>query len=391
MIDLPAIPRIGIVGTGFISRGLGQLLLRNPYFKLSRVLTRRPLADVDYPATEVLTHSIDDLLENSDIIVECSGHVLHATQVCNQAIEAGKPVVTMNSEFQVTTGSYFVDKGIITEAEGDQPGCLAALKENLEIGGFEPVIYGNMKGYLNHTPSLEDMIYWARKQGISLQQVISYTDGTKLQIEQTFVGNAFQANIVTPGLAGPSCNSLEEGVETLLDLLPQTSPPISDYLLGSNLPKGVFIVARATDDFHQDALRYLRMGDGPYYTFLLPYHLVYMEIPRTLKRIALTNTPLMNNGTTPHLSVAAITKRALGKGELIPHGIGSFDVRGVAVYLEEHPNHVPIGLLYHARIRQSVEPGQILTFSDVELPESLALDAWQTIRKRVLTRTSARA
>ena len=52
-------------------------------------------------------------------------------------VRAGRPVVTMDSELQVTTGSYFVGQGYITEADGDQPGCLARLHE--ERGGAESV------------------------------------------------------------------------------------------------------------------------------------------------------------------------------------------------------------------------------------------------------------
>ena len=44
-----------------------------------------------------------------------------------------------------------------------------------------------MKGFLNHHPTPGEMRYWAKRQGISLRQVTSFTDGTKIQIEQAFV------------------------------------------------------------------------------------------------------------------------------------------------------------------------------------------------------------
>src|SRR5690606_36862518 len=69
--------RVGISGTGMISHCLVPLILRHyPQLKISRVLTRRSIATLaDFPAADVLTHSIDDLIDHSDIIVECTGDV----------------------------------------------------------------------------------------------------------------------------------------------------------------------------------------------------------------------------------------------------------------------------------------------------------------------------
>jgi len=39
----------------------------------------------------------------------------------------------------------------------------------------------------------------------------------------------------------------------------------------------------------------------------------------------------------------------------------------------DNKGHVPIGILENAVIRENIEPGQIITFNDVDLPDSLAL------------------
>ena len=39
-------------------------------------------------------------------MVECSGDPIHATYVLEKALEAGLPAVTMDSELQITTGSW---------------------------------------------------------------------------------------------------------------------------------------------------------------------------------------------------------------------------------------------------------------------------------------------
>ena len=49
-------------------------------------------------------------------------------------------------------------------------------------------------------------------------------------------------------------------------------------------------------------------------------------------------------------------------------------MRGEAVKIAECPDHLPIGLLKHSVLKRALEPGQIVTFDDVELTPSRALD-----------------
>ncbi|MCB0190179.1 MAG: hypothetical protein KDE31_38165, partial [Caldilineaceae bacterium] len=304
-----------------------------------------------------------------------------------QVMAAGLPVVTMAAELQVTTGSYFVDQGLITEAEGDQPGCLAALHEEAVAMGFAPLVYGNIKGFLNNNPTPEEMAYWSRKQGISLSQVTAATDGTKVQFEQTLVANGLGATIVQPGLSYTTAETLPQAADQLAALAEALGQPISDCVLSPQspvvkFPHGVFITA-IHDACHHDALRYYKLGDGPYYTLLRPYYLPHLEIVKTIRRVLQGGGALLTNSAMPRISVAAIAKRDLPPGEVIPYGAGSFAVRGSAVRLADYPDHLPIGLLQHAVIRHAVAAEQMLTFADVDVPDSLALHIWQTILERV--------
>ncbi|MCM2675837.1 hypothetical protein [Alkalicoccobacillus plakortidis] len=98
---------------------------------------------------------------------------------------------------------------------------------------------------------------------------------------------------------------------------------------------------------------------------------------KTIRRVSQGGDILLNNGLSPKIGVAAVTKRNLKPEELIKKGIGSFQVRGEAIRLSEEPNHIPIGLLRDAVVKRPIEPGQILTFDDVEIEESTALRAWR--------------
>ncbi|MCQ4326064.1 NAD(P)-dependent oxidoreductase [Stutzerimonas stutzeri] len=358
--------------------------------EISRVLTRRPLTSLaDFPLADALTNSLDELIDNSDLIVECSGDVFHGTSVIERAFEAGLPVVTVNAELQVTTGSYLAGRGFITEAEGDQPGSLAALREEALQMGFQPLVYGNMKGYLNHDPSLEDMTYWAQRQGISVDQTTSFTDGTKVQIEQVIIGNGLGATITRQGMEGLASTSLDDSASLLAMMAERAGQPIVDYVIPSGYPAGgVFLVGRH-DENQARAIEYFKLGRGPFYTLLRPFHLCSLEVGKTVRRVLAGGGVLLNNSTEPTLGVGAIAKRAMKAGELIERGIGGFQFRGEAIKLAQHPDHVPIGLLRKTALKRAVEPGQLITFDDVDILPSRALDIVMAQRKRLIEGTPA--
>lgn len=375
--------RISVIGSGFIAKGFINLLHDHPRYNLEKILTRTKIEKrSDVPYSNHMTNDLDEVIENSDLIVECTGDAIYACETINRILEASIPVVTMNSEFHVTVGSYFIDKGLVTEAEGDQPGVLAMLHEEAISMGFKPLVYGNIKGFLNHNPSLEDMIYWGKRSGISLDMVTSFTDGTKVQIEQALVANGLHASIVQDGLMGFSNDDMKHGGNILAEKAKELGYPISDYLLSPKLPAGVFLAVEHNEN-QKDALRYYKMGDGPYYILERTFHLCHLEMMKTVDRILRGGGVLLDNSRDPTISVTTIAKRDLKPGEILKKGIGSFDVRGIAVKIKEHQGHVPIGLMKDAVIKRPVPAGAELTFEDVELPESLALKAWKSIEKKI--------
>ncbi|MGB5312020.1 MAG: hypothetical protein WBN38_08120 [Polyangiales bacterium] len=366
--------RVGVAGTGFIARRLFDSLRLMDDLQVSVALTRRALDSVQNAPAEVrLTHSTQELLDSSDIVVECSGDPIHAAEVIRDALAAGLPVVTMNSEFHVTCGSHFVGKGFLSEANGDQPGVQAQLHDELVGMGFRPLVYGSMKGFLNPNPSLKEMLYWSERQGFRVQQTTSFTDGTKVQIEQAFVANAFGASIAKPGLLAVQNDSADAATRALAEAAVELGHPISDFTVVPGQAPGVFVIATIAES-QRPVLAALKMGEGPFYTFIRPYHLCALEIPNTLRRAMQGQPVLLNNSARPTIGVAAVAKRRLQAGERIETGIGSFQVRGTAVRFCDEPRHLPIGLLYGATVTRPVEPEQMLTVDDVDLPDSYARD-----------------
>ena len=373
---------VGIVGTGFIATGLVNFLFNSVDFKVSKILTRRSVASVKNLPSELLTNSIQDLIDHSDIIVECCGDAINAADVISEIVKSGKKILTVNSEFHVTVGSYFAKRGdFVSEADGDQPGCLARLKIEALDMGFEPIAYVNLKGFLNPNPTLEEMKYWSEKQHLALDQVVSFTDGTKLQIEQAFVANGLGATIAQDGMIGATVNSLND-LDYLVKASEKVGAPISEYLLCKGSPPGVLIVARNKEaDRLPGYLPFSRLqtSDGLAYILLRNYHLVHLEVISTLRKVMLGEQILLNNSANPSITVGAVAKRKIAKGDTIERGAGGFDVRGYAVKIDENRDAVPVCLLKNTHIVRDIEPDQIIKFDDVDLTESKALEMYYQI------------
>lgn len=233
---------------------------------------------------------------------------------------------------------------------------MAALAEDIEAMGLRPLVYGNMKGFLNRNPSRRDMKIWARRQGISLRMVTAFTDGTKLQLEQALVVNGLGATIAELGLIGPESDDLGVAGCELAIRAKAIGHPISDYVLSSESSHGVFIVAEHEDN-ERDALRYLKLGSGPFYVLTKPNVLSYLEALKTVRRAALGGPVLLDNSECPIISVAAVAKHNLAAGTHIPYGIGSFEVYGTSVFFRGNAGHLPIGLVQDATLRRDVAAG----------------------------------
>ncbi|EPR68576.1 homoserine dehydrogenase [Cyclobacterium qasimii] len=370
--------RIGIVGTGGIGRGLAKLIARRQDMVISKILTRREGSINDLGVSqELLTTSPEEVLDCSDLIVVSTGDPIYSTEIIDKAFVYGLPVVTMDADTQVVTGSWLSKRGVITEANGDQPGCLAALNKEVIQMGFKPLVYGNIKGFLNKNPTLEDMLFWGQKQGYSLSSVTSFTDGTKLQIEQALIANGLGLDIVKRGLVGYETSDFETGAFALGEIAQKENAVISDYIISRESPPGVFITATHQEDLAGELTTY-KMGKGPFYLLYKPMHLCFFEIPNSILNLVNNNEILLDNGDVPSISVGTIAKKNLTSGSYIDKGIGGMEVRGEAIKITDCPNHVPIGLMSKVQLKRNIEEGEIITFDDINIPDSLALKAWKS-------------
>ena len=378
---------IGIVGTGFIARGAAHEIIRATDLRLGAVLTRRPPSTVEGLPRDNCVHSVEELVAGADLILECSGDVVHATPVLEDVLSRGLPVVTMDSELHVTTGSWLTRRGYLTEAEGDQPGCLARLhRESLEQG-FEPLAYVNLKGYLNPKPVYAEMEMWSERQSIRLPQVVSFTDGSKVEIEKALVANGLKAVIPPHSIGGAAIEDLAD-TDYLVEIAHREGRPVSDYVLARGAPPGVVVLAE-----HEQArmipeyrpLSRLLTTRGSAYQLLRPHHLCHLEVVRTLRAVLAGEPPLLDNTRSPRYGAFAVTKRRLEAGETL-EGLGGFEVRARVEAFEEADREelIPACLAAGARVIRSIEADQWLSFQDVELKPSRALEVVLAMRSERL-------
>jgi predicted homoserine dehydrogenase-like protein len=364
--------RVGLAGSGYISAGMLRVLSWFDDVAVSAVLTgRHPSRDHEYPRPDLLVRDVDDLLDGCDLVVECSGGVTRAMSVVGAAFAAELPVVTVNAEFQVTVGHLFTPHGVLTEAEGDQPGALAALAEEVTRMGFQPVVYGNVKTFLEHNPTVDNMRHQAALHGISQQQVTSFTDGTKLHVELALVANGLNAEITPGGVRGARGPRLEDCTAELVTAATDFGAPISDFCMPTSSDVHVFIAATHPYPVGKELAHY-KLGPGPYYHFTRNRHLGHFEVPRTIKRVVETGQPLLNNGTAPHITVAAVAKTPMTAGTIIDSAVGSTTFRGVAVRAADNPQVLPIGLMEGCTLIRDLAPGAYVTTDHVQLSEQLA-------------------
>ena len=351
--------KISVIGTGYISKNFLSQCKYYDDVEIQAVLTRRALKSItDFPFKNRLTNNIESLI-GSDIVFECTGSVDWANQVIRCVTNRRIPVVTMNSEFQITYGSSYINK-MVTESRGDQPGAFAVLKNEIEEMGFVPHGYLNIKGFSDLDPTIDKCRYWADRLGISACTVMGSLDGTKIQIEQCLIANAFNLNLMSKYMIGEKHEN--EGTIKLRYHFPT---PFTDFVITDCLPKGVAILAYHNPEQKQ-CLKYLGLGDAPY-MMTRPYRLCHLEVIKSLRQTLYYDEILLTNSHKPRHNVYAIAKHKIAKGTKIDRPVGNIHIRGICE--QTNPELIPIGMLEHCVVVNDIGESEFIKRGDVEYVE----------------------
>jgi predicted homoserine dehydrogenase-like protein len=149
---------------------------------------------------------------------------------------------------------------------------------------------------------------------------------------------------------------------------------IVDYVVGTPLTK-VYVLAEHPDPKQQHYLSLYKMGEGPLYSFFMPYHLVHFEVPNSIARVVLFRDNLAKPLGGPVVEVCAVAKRDLKAGEVLDD-YGMYMTYGEAANADEMSKgrYLPEGLVEGCRLVRNVSKDSVLTYDDVKLPPGRLAD-----------------
>lgn len=305
------------------------------------------------------------------VLIESTNTIREALSFCQKAQAEGLHLVMMNAEADLLFGPLLLAGArraglIYTSCDGDQPGVVKRLMDEAILWGMEPVLLGNIKGFLDRYANPVKIQSEADKRNLDPRMCAAFTDGTKLNIEAALMANACGGRTDVVGMQGPRARHVRE-VPQLFDLaaLRARGAPAVDYVLGAEPDGGVFVVAHCDHPYQQQMLKYYKLGEGPFYTLVRPMHLCHVEAMRCVFE-ALAGISFMAPVHGLRTNVFARAKRAMKNGELLD-GLGGHATYGLIEDCDPSvlPEGLPSCLADAVRLRRDVFRDEPIRLDDV--------------------------
>jgi predicted homoserine dehydrogenase-like protein len=399
--------KVAILGAGFMAQGLtNQIVNSVPAMSMAAIYSRKPQKAIhalnysgqENPIEAVTQSQLDDAIrdgkpvftqdvmllarsEHVDLIVDTTGSVEFGAHVLLEAFKHGKDVVLMNAELDATIGpilQIYADKNgvILSACDGDEPGLQMNLYRWVKGLGLTPRVMGNIKGLQDPYRNPSTQKGFAEKWGQNPAMVTSFADGSKISFEQAIVANATGMVVKSRGMSrGFEYKDDVMKIGKLYDIEGlRRLGGIVDYVVGTPFTK-VYCLAEHSDPKQQHYLNLYKMGEGPLYSFFLPYHLVHFEVPNAIARVALLRDSVARPLGGPVVEVCAVAKRDLKAGEILDD-YGMYMTYGEAVNADEMSNrrYLPEGLVEGCKLKRDIAKDTVLTYDDVELPQGRLAD-----------------
>ena len=392
--------RVAVLGAGWFSSGLIEEMFRWPGMTPKIIFSRDPNKAVNIlrslgvnPGDIALISSSENLrntslanrfwvssrfelldeLKSIDVVFDGTGDLLTGARAAIASINNGIHFVAISSELDSTVGCVLSqmarEKGVVySNCDGDQPGVLARMIREVRAYGFEILVAGNCKGFMDVHKTPEDIKPWVGP-GQNPRMITAFTDGSKQSMELAVTANAFGLLPDKRGMHGPRTTkgTLVEDFQKILSGLGAV-----DFTLGIdgvNQGGGVFVVGRRQGPRVQEDMKYLKKGAGPDYLFFRDQHLCYFEAPRSIAEAAILNTATI--APAGHFAdVLACAKKDLQSGEKLD-SLGGFTVYGLIekASVVRSEKLLPLGLSEFAVMRKPVERDRPVAYSMVDFPE----------------------
>jgi len=339
--------------------------------------------------------NVEAMLESGliDVVIDATGVPAVGAEIGLRAMERGKHLVMMNVEADVTIGAYLKSEAqrlgvVYSLGAGDEPSSCMELIEFVSAMGHDIVCAGKGKNNpLNIDATPEEYMAEAKARHMNARMLVEFVDGSKTMVEMVAIANATGLIPDCPGMHGPAA-----GPKDLASvLIPQSDGGILsasgrvDFSVGKGLAPGVFVVAKAQHPRIHERLRDLKMGDGPYFSFIRPYHLTSLEVPLTCARAVLYGKADMVPLDRPTAEVCAVAKRDLAVGDTLDQ-IGEYSYRAWAMEAgaARAARAIPCGVLTGCRVTKAIRKGALITTDNAEIPADSAIAKLRARQDRML-------
>ena len=316
---------------------------------------------------------------NVDVVIDATGNPNVGAEVALATIAAGKHIVMMNVEADVTIGPYLAGRAaaagvVYTLGAGDEPSATMELVNFLRGLGYPIVAAGKGKNNAFVTDAVpSDYVEEARRRNMNPRMLVEFVDGSKTMVEMVALANATGLVPDIPGMHGPNAP-----LATLQDVFRPREEGgllhrkgVVDFTVAKGVAPGVFAVAEMRHPRLRERMNDLALGEGPYYTFYRPYHLTSLEVPLSAAAAVLFGQSHMRPLPVPVAEVGAVAKRDLDVNEVLD-AIGETSYRGFALTRADADatGALPLGLAQRARVTRRIARGERLTYANCAPDES---------------------
>lgn len=407
---------IGLAGAGQMGTDLVVQLARMPGLRLGAISEISPkrahaaLAMAGHEAERFAeaksANDIDRLIEANkiavtqdlgalvsagriDVVIDATGSPETGATFALAAIAAGKPIVMLNVEADITIGRFLHEEArragvIYTGAAGDEPAAALELIGFAQSLGLSIVCAGKGKNNpLNFDAVPADYEKEAQIRNMNARMLVEFVDGSKTMVEMVAIANATGLTPDIPGMHGPKATR----DELAQVLIPKSDGGVLgkkacvDYSIGKGVAPGVFCIVEADHPRVVERMIDLKVGKGPYFSLFRPYHLTSLEVPLSAAHAVLHKQADMVPLDHPVAEAIAVAKRDLKAGETLGK-IGETEYRAWAMTWAEarSANALPVGLAEKAKVVKPVKAGSYLTYENCVPDDSLAITQ---IRRRL--------
>lgn len=317
-----------------------------------------------------------------DVVVDATGSPEIGTRLALECIANGKHIVMLNVEADITVGRHLSAQAkkaglVYTGSAGDEPAATLELISFAQSLGMEIVAAGKGKNNpLDFDAVPETYEEEARRRNMNARILVEFIDGSKTMVEMTAIANCTGLVPDVQGMHGPEAtrDNLAQILCSQEDGGILSEPGRVDYTVGKGVAPGVFCVVKPRHERAIERMADLKVGPGPCFSLIRPFHLTSLETPLSAARAVMYGRPDMEPLDRPVAECGARAKRDLAPGDVLGR-IGMGDYRGFAMTWQDgrREKALPLGLAERARVVEPIAAGELLTHQNCVADEALTV------------------